>query len=223
MAGSVKSIAKPQAKRQSRNRRPPSSQSRPNTPMSSATSGSRDRSRDASAAGRFGQRLRQHRRFVRRSRRRCWRPMRRRRRGSRAWQSAIGRRRQMSTYIAPGDTSQNQHIEGLPFGTRGGMSVRHNFPGRWRVQVLDPELRDRSALFAASKSKLTIDGERVHLFDYNGVRTVDSGNVRRERWRLEVTVPVKAGTHGSARLSWRRTTGPASIMVKQYDTKVARK
>src|SRR5580693_5030552 len=26
-----------------------------------------------------------------------------------------------SAYIAPGDTSQNQHIEGLPFGTRGGM------------------------------------------------------------------------------------------------------
>ena len=33
-----------------------------------------------------------------------------------------------SAYIAPGDTSQNQHIEGLPFGTRGGMLVRHNFP-----------------------------------------------------------------------------------------------
>ena len=48
-----------------------------------------------------------------------------------------------STYLAPGDTSQNQHIEGLPFGTRGGMLVRHDFPGGWRVQVLDPELRDR--------------------------------------------------------------------------------
>ena len=30
-----------------------------------------------------------------------------------------------STYLAPGDTSQNQHIEGLPFGTRGGMLVHH--------------------------------------------------------------------------------------------------
>lgn len=33
-----------------------------------------------------------------------------------------------AAYIAPGDTSQNQHIEGLPFGTRGGMAVRYSFP-----------------------------------------------------------------------------------------------
>ena len=48
-----------------------------------------------------------------------------------------------ATYLAPGDTSQNQHIEGLPLGTRGGMMVRHDFPGRRRIQVLDPELRHR--------------------------------------------------------------------------------
>ena len=48
-----------------------------------------------------------------------------------------------ATYLAPGDTSQNQRLEGLPFGTRGGMVVRHDFPGRRRVQVLDPELRHR--------------------------------------------------------------------------------
>ena len=33
-----------------------------------------------------------------------------------------------ANYIAPGDTSQNQHIDGLPLGTRGGMLVTHNFP-----------------------------------------------------------------------------------------------
>ena len=48
-----------------------------------------------------------------------------------------------STYLAPGDTSQNQHIEGLPFGTRGGMLVRHDFPADGEYTVLDPELRDR--------------------------------------------------------------------------------
>src|SRR5207244_6426359 len=32
------------------------------------------------------------------------------------------------TYLAPGDTSQNLHIEGLPLGTRGGMMARHTFP-----------------------------------------------------------------------------------------------
>src|SRR5580704_16041239 len=40
-------------------------------------------------------------------------------------------------YIAPGDTSQNVHIEGLPFGTRGGMLVRHVFPadGEYKFEV----------------------------------------------------------------------------------------
>ena len=42
-----------------------------------------------------------------------------------------------STYLAPGDTSQNQHIEGLPFGTRGGMLVRHTFPadGEYKFSI----------------------------------------------------------------------------------------
>ena len=32
------------------------------------------------------------------------------------------------TFTVPSDLNQNDHIEGLPFGTRGGTSVRHNFP-----------------------------------------------------------------------------------------------
>ena len=32
------------------------------------------------------------------------------------------------TFIVPSDLNQNEHIEGLPFGTRGGTSFRHNFP-----------------------------------------------------------------------------------------------
>src|SRR5205807_5965625 len=33
-----------------------------------------------------------------------------------------------ATYLAPGDTSQNQHIEGLALSSRGVMLVRHDFP-----------------------------------------------------------------------------------------------
>src|SRR5690606_11011866 len=31
------------------------------------------------------------------------------------------------SYITPGDASQNYQLEGMPFGTRGGMAVRHHF------------------------------------------------------------------------------------------------
>jgi hypothetical protein len=43
----------------------------------------------------------------------------------------------VSAYVAPGDTSQNLHIEGLPLGTRGGMLVRHTFPadGEYKFSV----------------------------------------------------------------------------------------
>ena len=31
-------------------------------------------------------------------------------------------------FDVPADTAQNYHIEGLPFGTRGGMLIKYQFP-----------------------------------------------------------------------------------------------
>ena len=33
-----------------------------------------------------------------------------------------------TTYRAPGDSTQIRHVEGLPFGTRGGLLIEHTFP-----------------------------------------------------------------------------------------------
>ena len=33
-----------------------------------------------------------------------------------------------ATYRQPGDLSQDEHVDGLPLGTRGGMIIRHTFP-----------------------------------------------------------------------------------------------
>ena len=43
---------------------------------------------------------------------------------------AIGNveRRAQGVFDVPADTAQNHHIEGLPFGTRGGMLIQHQFP-----------------------------------------------------------------------------------------------
>src|SRR5580693_4939074 len=42
-----------------------------------------------------------------------------------------------AAYISPGDTSQTQHIDGLPLGTRGGMAVHYSFPsdGEYKFSV----------------------------------------------------------------------------------------
>jgi hypothetical protein len=40
-------------------------------------------------------------------------------------------------YRVPEDTSQDYHIEGMPFGTRGGMIVKHDFPadGDYAIKI----------------------------------------------------------------------------------------
>ena len=101
-----------------------------------------------------------------------------------------------ATYLAPGDTSQNQHIEGLPFGTRGGMLVRHNFPGRRRVQVLDPELRDRQ--LHSRRAARAHHRRRASASVRVRGRRVESGHVRRRAMEsLDVTDPGESGlAHG---------------------------
>ena len=70
--------------------------------------------------------------------------MRMRRRRSPAWRWVIGRRRRKSTYITPTDTSQDYQIDGLPFGTRGGMVVSHIFPSDGEYKFSIKNLRYRS-------------------------------------------------------------------------------
>src|SRR5436309_6350926 len=94
--------------------------------------------------------------------------------------------------IAPGDTSQNQHIEGLPFGTRGGMLIRHTFPtdGEYKFSVENFGL---GKYVPGEKLEYVIDGERVGVFDYVGVGLREGAG--EGDGTIDVTVPVKAGTH----------------------------
>lgn len=95
-------------------------------------------------------------------------------------------------YIAPGDTSQNQQLEGSPVGTRGGMLVRHNFPadGEYKFEIQNYGI---GSFIPGEKLEISIDGERVHLFDYNGVG-LSQGMSGEGDGKLEITVPVKAGS-----------------------------
>jgi len=73
-----------------------------------------------------------------------------------------------AAYIAPSDTSQNQHIEGLPFGTRGGMAVRYSFPsdGEYKFSVQNFGL---GKFIPGEKLEFLIDNEVVDIRDYTGV------------------------------------------------------
>ena len=75
----------------------------------------------------------------RRCRRRCSTHTSARRARSAGWRSANPKATPSSaTYKVPRTASQLDHVEGAPFGTRGGTSVVHNFPadGQYLFKVL---------------------------------------------------------------------------------------
>jgi hypothetical protein len=122
-----------------------------------------------------------------------------------------------STYLAPGDTSQNQQIEGLPIGTRGGMLVRHDFPadGEYKFSIQNFGI---GSYVPGEQLELTIDGERAHLFKYQGVG-LSQGMSGEGDGSLDVTIPVKAGSRMVGATFLATNYRPSLDMVKQYDRK----
>ena len=105
----------------------------------------------------------------------------------------------MTQYDVPKVVNQMRHIEGTPFGTRGGTSVMHNFPADgdysfqaqlWYVTMGELVGRDLPESLQGQQFEVSVDGERVGLFDIHplfdelGDGIMDTG-----------AVPVKAGAH----------------------------
>jgi hypothetical protein len=108
------------------------------------------------------------------------------------------------TYRARQDLSQDQHLDGLPFGTVGGMLVEHTFP-------LDAEYEFRLAFFRNNleimrgierphQIELSIDDQRIFLKTIGGAEDLalmhnptDGSNAIDARFRIRI--PVKAGLH----------------------------
>ena len=101
------------------------------------------------------------------------------------------------TYTVPKTASQTQHVEGAPFGTRGGTSVVHVFPADGDYQFGVNFFHETTGAFAGGLARgeqieLSIDGERVavlgidrfmHASDPNGVSMASD------------TVQITAGAH----------------------------
>src|SRR5258706_1464790 len=122
-----------------------------------------------------------------------------------------------ATYLAPGDTSQNQHIEGLPFGTRGGMLVHHDFPadGEYKFSIQNFGI---GSYIPGEQLELIIDGERAHVFKYQGVG-LSQGMSGEGDGALDVTIPVKAGSRVVRATFLATNYRPSLAMINQYDRK----
>ena len=113
------------------------------------------------------------------------------------------------SYRVRQDLSQNQHLEGLPLGTVGGLMVRHYFPmdGEYRFQIRlqQTNFGNLRGLDYPHEVETAIDGERVHLATIGG--NTDLAMMFEE--------PQNAGDRIEARLSSavRVKAGPRSVGV----------
>jgi uncharacterized protein DUF1592/uncharacterized protein DUF1588/uncharacterized protein DUF1587/uncharacterized protein DUF1585/uncharacterized protein DUF1595/cbb3-type cytochrome c oxidase subunit III len=109
-----------------------------------------------------------------------------------------------ATYRVRPDLSQDQHIEGLPLGTRGGILVHHTFPvdGEYIIKVR--LWRNTFDLMRGMEDphqiEISLDGERVRLVTVGGhddfvKMAANPGEFGTDLdQRLTIRIPVKAGS-----------------------------
>jgi Protein of unknown function (DUF1592)/Protein of unknown function (DUF1588)/Protein of unknown function (DUF1587)/Protein of unknown function (DUF1595)/Protein of unknown function (DUF1585) len=110
-----------------------------------------------------------------------------------------------NTYSIPRTAAQTRHVPGTPFGTRGGMSIVHNFPadGEYTFKI-GLYYAATGALFGMNQGKgqqieISVNGERVALLDINpnmklatdGIKTPPI-KVRSGPQRISASFPVMA-------------------------------
>ena len=78
-------------------------------------------------------------------------------------------------FNVPDDSTQNYHVEGLPFGTRGGILIEHEFPadGEYVFRIVPVfegnmgQANDPFGQILGERLAVTIDGQQVKLFDWD--------------------------------------------------------
>jgi mono/diheme cytochrome c family protein len=100
----------------------------------------------------------------------------------------------MEVFDAPLDTSQNLHVPGLPFGTRGGMLIEHEFPADgeyvFTVKGMTGYFQRVLGNVSGEQLEITVDGERVYLFDWDDEIAGTTGNGGRSP-----AIPISGGFH----------------------------
>ena len=122
-----------------------------------------------------------------------------------------------TTYSIPRVASQIRHVEGTPFGTRGGIAVMHNFPADGEyVFKLGFYYSPTGPLFGENQGKgqqieVAVNGERVALLDINPAMTLAKDGIKTP------PVQIKAGPQSVSASFLQKFDGPIEDEVRMVE------
>jgi hypothetical protein len=123
----------------------------------------------------------------------------------------------------PVDLTQEGHMDGLPFGTRGGTLVRYTFPldGEYEIRVRLMRNRNENVegLTEPHDMEVTLDGERLRMFTIVPNRNPSGGYYADEAVDrdLRLRIPVKSGPHTIGATFIRKTSALLETERQPYD------
>jgi mono/diheme cytochrome c family protein len=120
-----------------------------------------------------------------------------------------------ATYLTSSDASQNHRLDGMPFGTRGGIVAHHDFPadGEYKFSIQNFGV---GSFIPNEQLALIIDGERAHVWPYRGVG-LNVGMTADADGTLDVTVPVRAGSRLVGATFIATNYRPSLDLIRHYD------
>jgi hypothetical protein len=120
------------------------------------------------------------------------------------------------TYTNPAYVSQHpwDHVEGAPYGTRGGMVVDHVFPADGEY-VFEVTINDGGNA-RYEDIDISIDGERVAVLAYENT-PAGGADGRGANGLMTEPVVVRAGQRKVAAAFVRRTEGPYEDVIRPHD------
>ncbi len=131
-----------------------------------------------------------------------------------------------ATYRVRPDLSQDQHIDGLPLGTRGGMLVKHDFPvdGEYiiKVRLWRNTFDLMRGMDYPHQIEMNVDGARVRLVTAGGKEDFfrmaqnpcDFGADLDQR--LTVRIPIKAGVHSISATTLLRSEAQRDDLIQPF-------